>query len=347
MNARNLTDFSVPCAWLEASDVTVQMAGKTLLQSVSAHFAAGQVTAILGPNGAGKSTLMSVLSGQRQPTAGLVQLAGQPLAAYAHGQLARLRACVAQESQVAFEFSVREVVELGRYPHRRQPSPRESAIAEQAMQATAVDHLQLRALNTLSGGEKARVHLARALAQIWEPVAAPEGQVFPPGRPKGKCAPSGGSALHAVSERGGLIFPPGRPKGKCAPSGGSALHAVIERGGASPARWLLLDEPTAALDLQHQHRVLQLARRWAGEEGVGVVAVLHDLNLALRYSDHCVVLQGGQVVDSGVSAEVLTAARIQQVWDVLARPVRAEVLLPDGRCGLQYVFEPAALPAGD
>ena len=318
MNARNLTDFSVPCAWLEASGVTVQVGGKTLLQSASARFAAGQVTAILGPNGAGKSTLMSVLTGQRQPSAGQVQLAGQPLAAYAHAHLARLRACVAQETQVAFEFSVREVVELGRYPHRRLPSPRESVIAEQAMQATAVDHLQLRALNTLSGGEKARVHLARALAQIWEPVAAPEGEVFPPGRPKEKRAPSGGRELHAVSERGGAI----------------------------PARWLLLDEPTAALDLQHQHRVLQLARRWARDEGVGVVAVLHDLNLALRYSDHCVVLQGGQVVGSGVSAEVLTAACIQQVWDVLARPVRAEVLLPDGRCGLQYVFEPAALPAG-
>lgn len=317
MNARNMTDFSVPCAWLEASGVTVQMAGKTLLQSASARFAAGQVTAILGPNGAGKSTLMSVLSGQRQPTTGQVQLAGHPLAAYAHAQLARLRACVAQETQVAFEFSVREVVELGRYPHRRQPSPRESAIAEQAMQATAVDHLQLRALNTLSGGEKARVHLARALAQIWEPVAAPEGEVFPPG-----------------------------PKEKCTPAGGRALHAESERGGALPARWLLLDEPTAALDLQHQHRVLQLARRWAREEGVGVVAVLHDLNLALRYSDQCVVLQDGQVVDSGASAGVLTPGCIRQVWGVLARPVWAEGQLPDGSCGLQYVFEPAATPAG-
>ena len=290
MSARNLTDFSVRCAWLEASGVTVQVSGKTLLKSASVRFAAGQVTAILGPNGAGKSTLMSVLTGQRQPSSGQVQLAGQSLATYAHPQLARLRACVAQETQVAFEFSVREVVELGRYPHRRQPSPHESAIAGQAMQATAVDHLQLRALNTLSGGEKARVHLARALAQIWEPVLDVDGVPVP--------------------------------------------------------RWLLLDEPTAALDLQHQHRVLQLVRRWACEEGVGVVTVLHDLNLALRYSDHCVVLQGGQVVGNGVSAEVLTPACIRQVWDVLARPVRVNRLLPDGRCELQYVFEPVATPAG-
>ncbi|UUZ76524.1 ATP-binding cassette domain-containing protein [Polaromonas sp. P1(28)-13] len=146
---------------LEAVQVAVQVPGKTLLQATSAQFVAGQVTAILGPNGAGKSTLMSVLTGQRQPVSGQVYLAGQTLAGYALGELARLRACVAQETQVAFEFTVREVVELGRYPHSRQPSAHEADIAQQAMQATAVEHLQHRALNTLSGGEKARVHLAR------------------------------------------------------------------------------------------------------------------------------------------------------------------------------------------
>ena len=285
MNARSLTEFSVPCTWLQARGVTVQIAGKALLQSASAYFAAGQVTAILGPNGAGKSTLMSVLTGQRQPTSGQVDLAGQPLATYAHAKLARLRACVAQETQVAFDFSAREVVELGRYPHRRQPSLHEFAIADQAMQATAVANLHERALNTLSGGEKARVHLARALAQIWEPVA--------------------------------------------------------EAGDACAARWLLLDEPTAALDLQHQHRMLQLAQRWARDEGVGVVAVLHDLNLALRYSDHCVVLQAGQVFAAGASAEVLTPACIRQVWDVVARPVWEDGPVSGERCRLQYVFEPA------
>ena len=199
-----------------------------------------------------------------------------PLASYSPQDLARVRACVAQETQVAFEFTVREVVELGRYPHRRQPARHEAAIAVQAMQATAVEHLADRPLNTLSGGEKARVHLARALAQVWENTNMPG------------------------------------------------------------PRWLLLDEPTAALDLQHQHRMLQLARDWAREQGVGVVAVLHDLNLALRYSDRCVVLQGGQLVTGGATAEVLTPACIHQVWGVRARPV------PGGGEGqvLQYVFEP-------
>lgn len=279
MNARHFSDFAE--GLLEAVDVGVEVPGKVLLQDISARFMAGQVSAILGPNGAGKSTLLSLLTGQREPVRGQVSLGGQALATHTREKLARVRACVAQETQVAFDFTVQEVVELGRYPHRRHPSLQEAGIVQQAMQATAVDHLGQRALNTLSGGEKARAHLARALAQVWAPVAATPGQ--------------------------------------------------------SQARWLLLDEPTAALDLQHQHRMLQLARDWAVGQGVGVVAVLHDLNLALRYSDRCVVLQEGRVAASGVTAEVLTPACIAQVWGVQAHaaPARSDCL----PC-LQYVFEP-------
>lgn len=276
MNARNMHDFSLIAGLLEVVGVGVQVPGRALLQAASAQFAAGQVTAVLGPNGAGKSTLMSVLTGQRQPTAGQVCLAGQALAAYAPAELARVRASVAQETQVAFEFTVREVVELGRYPHRHRPGRQDADIPLQAMRATAVEHLQNRALNTLSGGEKARVHLARALAQVWEPSES------------------------------------------------------------QATRWLLLDEPTAALDLQHQHRMLQLVRAWATAQGVGVVAVLHDLNLALRYSDQCVVLQGGQVVGKGVTGEVLTPACIEKVWGVVAHPVQPQGGAPGPR---QYLFE--------
>lgn len=275
MNAREFTSYTD--GLLEAVGVGVEVPGKTLLRDTSARFMGGQVTAILGPNGAGKSTLLSLLTGQRAPGNGMVRLAGRPLAAHALADLARVRACVAQETQVAFDFTVEEVVDLGRYPHRRWPSPEEAGIVLRAMQSTAVDHLAQRALNTLSGGEKARVHLARALAQVWEPMQ-------------------------------------------------------------SQTRWLLLDEPTAALDLQHQHRMLHLVREWALGQGVGVVAVLHDLNLALRYSDRCVVLQSGGLAVSGISAEVLTPACIEQVWGVRAHAAPAR---DAGAPCLQYVFEPA------
>ena len=279
MNARSEIDFATldtrRSTKLEAIGVSVSVGDKKLLQSATCTFQSGQVTAIVGPNGAGKSTLMSVLTGERTPSAGSIQWQGRALQNLPLAELARVRAFVAQETQVAFDFTVREVVELGRYPHRRQPSTREAHIPALAMESTHVNDLASRALNTLSGGEKARTHLARALAQVWEST--------------------------------------------------SALQA----------RWLLLDEPTAALDLQHQHRVLQLARTWAQKQQIGVVAVLHDLNLALRYSDCTVLLADGQLLAQGKSPDVLSPERIAQVWGVTAHPVVRGGLL-------QYVFEPGA-----
>jgi len=236
--------------------------GAALLRDVSVRFAAGRFSAILGPNGAGKSTLLSLLSGQRQPSQGEVLLHGQPLACHAAPALARRRALLPQDLSIAFDYTVQDVVELGRYPHRQQPSRQESDIVQRAMQVTGVQALAGRVLNTLSGGERARAQLARVLAQIWEPL----------------------------------------------PSGDS--------------RWLLLDEPTAALDVHHQHAVLRLARDWAHRHGVGVVAVLHDLNLALRYADQAVVLQGGRVQADGAPAEVLDVATVRRVWQVDVHPVR-------------------------
>lgn len=285
MNARALTNFAtldtLLSTQLEAVGISVSIGDQMLLQPTTCAFKPGQVTAILGPNGAGKSTLMSVLTGQRQPDTGHVRWQGHDLKDCPPAEIARVRAFVAQETQVAFEFTVREVVDLGRYPHRRQPSTREGDIAELAMVSTHVADFADRTLNTLSGGEKARAHLARALAQVWESTASKQ------------------------------------------------------------TRWLLLDEPTAALDLQHQHRMLELARSWAQSQGIGVVAVLHDLNLALRYSDSALVLTNGQLLTQGRTSDVLSPERIGQVWGVASHPVR--------RCGLlQYIFEPVSpAAAGD
>lgn len=305
MNARAEFDFATPDSrahsQLEAIGVSVAIGDRTLLHPTSCAFKPGQVTAILGPNGAGKSTVMSVLTGERQPNAGRVQFQGADLKQCAPAELAKVRAFVAQETQVAFDFTVREVVDLGRYPHRRQPSAQEASIAALAMASTHVTDFADRPLNTLSGGEKARAHLARALAQVWE------------------------NTHQAYAA-------PGRPKQVQPPRGAENYTTVSERGGTR-SRWLLLDEPTAALDLQHQHRMLQLAKDWARTQGIGVVAVLHDLNLALRYSDEAVLLAGGRLLVQGKTPDVLTPERIGQVWGVAAYPIVRGSLL-------QYVFEP-------
>ena len=269
---------------IECRNLGVGVAKGPRLATVNARLQAGRFTAILGPNGAGKSTLMSMLVGERAAQSGEVLLDGVALAKHSPPQLACRRAVMPQDCAVAFDFTTQEVVELGRYPHRHQAQDDEAQIVQDAMALTGVDHLAQRSINTLSGGERARTHLARALAQIWQ-----------------------------------------------------------AREGDS-ARWLLLDEPTAALDLAHQHHAMRLLRQWAAEQGVGVVAVIHDLNLALRYADDVLVLGGnvktgdgkgfgtGAGVHHGPVLEVLQPALVQQVWGMQCDPVRSS----DG--ALQYIF---------
>lgn len=258
---------------LQCINARVSAGGRVLLDGITATLQPGRFTAILGPNGAGKSTLLSLLSAQHTPDGGQVLLDGAPLHTLSAHTSALRRAVMPQESAVAFDFSVREVAELGRYPHRKNPDSDEAAIVGRALAATDVTALAPRIFNTLSGGEKARVHLARALAQVWSP----------------------------------------RPDGA--------------------ARWLLLDEPTAALDLAHQHQTLRLLRDWAHEQGIGVVAVLHDLNLALRYADDVLLLARGAAACHGPVGDVLTAERIGSVWGVGCTPVSTAGGL------LQYLFE--------
>lgn len=260
---------------LECTNVQVMAGGRALLQGVSATLTPGRVAVILGPNGAGKSTLLSILSSQRRPDVGEVFLDGRPLRSYSPHALALRRAVMPQESAVAFDFTVREVAELGRYPHRKHPDQDEEGIVERALDSTDVASLASRVFNTLSGGEKSRVHMARALAQVWSPQ----------------------------------------------PDHG--------------ARWLLLDEPTAALDLAHQHQALSLLRKRARADGMGVVAVLHDLNLALRYADDALLLAHGEAAIFGPVKEVLTPDRMQRIWRIGCTPVH------DAEGRLQFLFKPA------
>lgn len=249
----------------------VRIGAKTVLADVDIRLAPGRVTAILGPNGAGKSTLLSLLGGQRAPTRGRVTLDDRPLHDHRPAELALRRAMMPQESAVAFDFSVQEVVALGRFPHRTSSRGDEDAIVAAAMALTDVSALATRVLNTLSSGEKARAHMARALAQLWHPTSDGAG------------------------------------------------------------RWLLLDEPTAALDLAHQHVAMRLLRDWAGR-GVGVVLVLHDLNLALRYADDVVVIDASGAIVQGPTALVLRPALIERIWGVGCQTVVASDGTP------QYLF---------
>ena len=160
---------------LEGKHLHVAINGQSLLGDISVQVTPGEVLAVLGPNGAGKSTLLKVLCGDRVPTSGSVVMDGQYLTTWDKKDCARVRAVLPQHSSLNFNFTVFEVVLMGRCPHQHESnSQSDYAIADAALREAGVGHLADRLYTTLSGGESQRVHLSRVLAQIWEaPNGAP------------------------------------------------------------------------------------------------------------------------------------------------------------------------------
>jgi cobalamin transport system ATP-binding protein len=221
--------------------VTVELGGRAVVDRVDADVANGEWVALIGPNGAGKTTLLRALA-RLVPFAGEIELDGRPLAEHGRGELARLVAVVPQEPSTPPWMTVAEYVLLGRTPHLG-PLAKEG-VRDREAAARALARLDLlafmeRRLGTLSGGEKQRVVVARALAQ----------------------------------------------------------EAAI----------VLLDEPTAALDIGHQQQALDLLDGLRAESGLTLVAAMHDLTLAAQYADRMLLLDGGRVVADGAPTEVLTA----------------------------------------
>mgnify|MGYP001258088154 CR=1 FL=1 len=152
---------------LACENLVVEAASRRLLGPVSLGFRAGEVTAVLGPNGAGKSTWLGALSGGRRPSAGTVRLDGADLAALDPRQRARSIGFLAQGREVAWGLTVEAVVALGRLPYSRfaaPPGPADRAAIEAAIARCELEALRQRDVLTLSGGERARVLLARVLA---------------------------------------------------------------------------------------------------------------------------------------------------------------------------------------
>lgn len=218
--------------------VTVRVGERSVLSEVSLAVAPGELVALVGPNGAGKTTALRVLAGDTVAHQGHAELDGAPIRELGALELARRRAVLPQSSTIEFAFTAGDVVRMGRAPHAGTPAERlDDELVVDAMQRTDCSHLCEREYRSLSGGEQARVSLARVLAQ------------------------------------------------------------------ACP--YVLLDEPTAALDIRHQEGVMALAAGLA-RDGCGVLAVVHDLNLAAAYADRVALLTGGRLLCAGPPEAVLT-----------------------------------------
>ncbi len=246
----------------------VSIGDRWLVRQASVRVEPGRLVALVGPNGSGKSTLLRLLAGVWAPSEGTVMLDGVPLARVPRRSLARAVALVPQDTHIAFAFSVREIVAMGRHAHlgrfERERASDRAAIAD-AMARADVAGLADRDATGLSGGERQRVLIARSLA--------------------------------------------------------------------AEARHLLLDEPTASLDVAHALDVLALCRRLA-DDGHAVAVALHDLNLARRFATDAVLLRAGGVVAAGPIDRVLTASAISDVFDVAVSIAAA----PPPDTGSVYVF---------
>ena len=160
--------MTVDAPLLGARGLHAGSADVPVLRGVSLDISPGELLAIVGPNGSGKSTLLRLLCGTMRPWQGSVELGGQPLMSVERRELARQIATVAQENTVAFRFTVLEIVLMGRAPHLgafRFESHRDLEIAEAALESFDLLPLARRHLEELSGGERKRVFLARALTQ--------------------------------------------------------------------------------------------------------------------------------------------------------------------------------------
>ncbi|MFD3543448.1 heme ABC transporter ATP-binding protein [Streptomyces sp. NPDC058662] len=266
----------------ETVGLHVRLGHREVLAGIDLSARAGEVLALVGPNGAGKSTLLAALAADLPAASGEIRIGGRPVGDWSAPELALRRGVLPQSAALSFPFPVQDVVRMGRAPWAGTPfaDTDEEAVAA-AMAATEVAQFAARPFSALSGGERARVALARVLAQR--------------------------------------------------------------------APLLLLDEPTAALDLRHQELVLRVCRERASA-GDAVVVVLHDLGLAAAYADRVAVLHDGRIAAAGAPAEVFEDELLSRVYrqpvEVLPHPRTGAPLVVPVRAAEARGARPAAGRAG-
>lgn len=223
--------------------------GKTVLTGVDLHLGHGEFVSIIGPNGAGKSTLIKSVLGILPSLNGSVRILEKPLRHWSRRELARQVAMVPQDTELPPVFTVWEAVEMGRTPHLGflgSVTAEDLRIVEQTLERLDLSHLADSRVGEISGGERQRVFLARALVQT--------------------------------------------------------------------PRILLLDEPTAHMDIPRQIEAAEILRAYSRRSGSGILAVFHDLNLAAGFCDRVVLIGHGTVLTHGTPRTVFESEQFNSVY---------------------------------
>ncbi len=238
---------------LHARNVDISINKAVLLNDVSISLRPGELVALLGPNGAGKSTLLKAALGLVKVNAGEITLGGDKVDKLTPVTRAQRIAYLPQLRPLAWPNTVIDIVALGRYAYGGnlgRLSTLDAAAVDQAIEQCGISHIAKRKANTLSGGELARVHCARAFA--------------------------------------------------------------------ARAPLLIADEPVAALDPQHQYRIMDIIKRYVAE-GNGAMVVLHDMPLAAQYADRMIWMSNGTIEADGSPEETLTEQRLADVFGITAQ----------------------------
>ncbi len=256
---------------LSSSSLTIGY--KTPLASnLNLELRPAELVCLIGPNGVGKSTLLRTLAGMEKPLAGAVWLDEENLHRLLPLELAKRLAVVLTERVNSPLLTARELVALGRHPHTDwlgRLTVRDEAAIERAMRLTDTLVFAERPIQELSDGERQKVMIARALAQI-----LPDS--------------------HLPPEEEGL--------------------GVRAKAQLPISNYLLLDEPTAFLDLPRRVELLQLLRRLARETGVAILLSTHDLDLALRLADRLWLLSAAGSMEIGLPEELALSGAIARVF---------------------------------
>ena len=233
---------------------------RSIFSDFSVTIKESQFIALLGPNGTGKSTLLKLMSGIIKPDAGEVVLHGKKLHTLTSLERARLISYMPQFSALQTDFTVEQVVSMGRYPHKSRFASwhsEDERKVHDAISLAQITHLKDRFLPSLSGGERQLVYLAKTIAQD-TPI-------------------------------------------------------------------LLLDEPTSDLDVYHQIIVIDIIKKLIAE-GKTVIAAIHDINLAARVCDECLLIKHGEIVRFGKSDVVMEEETMKKGFHVHSHIYREPTL---------------------